>query len=92
MPPKKEQLLPENKVYRLTPFSNFQNITFFHFLGSGFPLQYTRENAFFARPAVASAGRPRSVGKKIAFRFALFPLQSLTQGNREQEEIAKSLQ
>ncbi|MDO5607116.1 MAG: hypothetical protein Q4G08_01550 [Capnocytophaga sp.] len=40
--------------------------------GSGFPLQYTRETAFFARPALASAGRPRSVGKKQRFASLYF--------------------
>ncbi|MDO5608818.1 MAG: hypothetical protein Q4G08_10220 [Capnocytophaga sp.] len=62
--------MPPSKFYRLTPFSNHPIFSFFW--GSGFPLQYTRENAFFARPALASSGRPRSVGKKQRFASLYF--------------------
>ncbi|MDO5609046.1 MAG: hypothetical protein Q4G08_11395 [Capnocytophaga sp.] len=72
-PPKKEELLSDSGFSLAcitSKFSSHHICSFF--LGSGFPLQYTRENAFFARPAAASSGRPRSVGKKQRFASLYF--------------------
>ncbi|MDO5607578.1 MAG: hypothetical protein Q4G08_03880 [Capnocytophaga sp.] len=70
MPPKKEELLPDSDFS--LAYIIFKSSHFLIFLGSGFPLQYTREDAFFARPALASAGRPRSIGKKQRFASLYF--------------------